>query len=481
MGATCAVEKYISTGGGGIERPAETRRGVCCWRNETRLDCEDESGRTQQGGESEMKTQFSFGKNGIDVSVPDGFATQVIRSRTATALEDWAAELERALDHPIGCEPLAVLAQGKKTAAISVCDITRPAPNRLTLPPLLKTLQGAGIPVEGITILIATGLHRGATAEEIHKIVGEEIAAKYRVVNHDARTLAAHRSLGATSRGTPVYIDERFMAADLHITLGFIEQHLMLGFSGGRKLVAPGLAAQETIKVIHSPRFMREPLATEGSIEGNPLHAELLEIARMARHDFILDVALTQERKISGVFAGDPVKAHATGVAFVERTCLERLDAAVDAAITSSAGYPLDLTFYQAAKGITAAQHIVKPGGRILIVAECAEGVGSAEYARMLERLTGFEEFLEQIRQAPVEVDQWQLERLALACLKHELYFYTPGVKREQVGCLAARSFEKLDEAVAAMLDGLPANARIALVPDGPYTFARAEDLVAAG
>ena len=97
-------------------------------------------------------------------------------------------------------------------------------------------------------------------------ILGPEIAARYRVESHDARDFAAHRSLGTTRRGTPVYIDERFMAADLHITLGFIEQHLMLGFSGGRKLVAPGLAAQETIKVIHSPRFMREPMATEGSI-----------------------------------------------------------------------------------------------------------------------------------------------------------------------------------------------------------------------
>ena len=129
------------------------------------------------------------------------------------------------------------------------------------------------------------------------------------------------------------------MAADLHITLGFIEQHLMLGFSGGRKLVAPGLAAQETIKVIHSPSFMREPLATEGSIDGNPLHAELLEIARMARHDFMLDVTLTQEREISGVFAGDPVKAHAAGVAFLEQTQPGTLwTRPADAVITSSAG-----------------------------------------------------------------------------------------------------------------------------------------------
>ncbi len=421
-----------------------------------------------------MKTRFSFGKVGIEVPVPDRFDCHEIRSRTASALEDEIAAVDWALDHPIGCEPLAALAAGKKTAAISVCDITRPAPNKTTLPPLLKRLREAGIPNGGITILIATGLHRAATDDEINTIVGPEIASTYRVVSHDARMLNEHRGLGATRRGTPVYIDERFVAAELHITLGFIEQHLMLGFSGGRKLVAPGLAAQETIKVIHSPKFMREPLATEGSIAHNPLHAELLEIARMARHDFILDVTLTQERRISGVFAGDPVKAHAAGVEFVETTCLERLEKPVDAVITSAAGYPLDLTFYQTIKGITAVQHILKPGGKILIVSACAEGVGSPEFACKLEALTGFEEFLEEIRESPVEVDQWQLEKLALTGLNYELFFYVPGVKKKELGFLQGRAFENLNEAVIAVLDGLPVGARVALVPEGPYTFARA-------
>jgi nickel-dependent lactate racemase len=299
-------------------------------------------------------------------------------------------------------------------------------------------------------------------------------------LSHDAKALGEHRYLGVTGRGTPVYIDERFMAAELHITLGFIEQHLMLGFSGGRKLVAPGLAAQETIKVLHSPRFMRETLATEGSIEGNPLHEELLEIGRMALHDFALDVTLTQERRISGVFAGDPLKAHAAGVRFVESSCLERLEEPADAVITSSAGYPLDLTFYQCVKGVTAAQHLVKPGGRILLVAECAEGVGSPEFARRLKGLRDFDGFLEEIRTAPVEVDQWQLEKLALVGRKYELFFYAPGVRSEDLGFLGGRWFGSINDAVKATLDGLPGGARVAMVPDGPYTFARAEQAVSA-
>ena len=334
--------------------------------------------------------------------------------------------------------------------------------------------------MEGITILIATGLHRQATREELDVILSPEIAAQYRVVSHDARDLAQHRHLGTTGRGTPVYIDERFMVADLHITLGFVEQHLMLGFSGGRKLIAPGLAAQETIKVLHSPRFMREPLAKEGSITGNPLHAELLEIAAMARHDFILDVTLTQDRQINGVFAGNPVQAHAAAVEFLETTSLETLPEPVDAVITSAAGYPLDLTFYQSIKGITAARHLVRPGGRILVLGECAEGIGSAEFAHMLESYSDPSSFLEEIRRKPVEIDQWQLEKLALCGLHHELFFFTPGASREKLGCLGSRSFDNLDDALEALLAGQRDGVRVALVPEGPYTFARAEAPVAA-
>lgn len=421
-----------------------------------------------------MKMRFAFGKQGIEVSVPDGRDCQVVLSRAARALDDVPGALDAALDHPTECNSLTKLAAGKRTAAIAVCDITRPAPNRLTLPPLLKRLHQSGIPVEGVTILIATGLHRAATKEELEVILGPEIAAKYRVASHDARKFQAHRALGTTKRGTPVYIDELFIAADLHITLGFVEPHLMLGFSGGRKLVAPGLAAQETIKVLHSPRFIREPLATEGSIAGNPLHEELVEIAGMARHDFILDVTLTRERQISGVFAGNPVKAHAAGVRFLEDTSLEPLDALADAAITCAAGYPLDLTFYQSVKGLTAAQHIVRPGGRILLVGECAEGIGSADFARMLKTYAGHAEFLEEIRDTKVEVDQWQLEKLALTGIEHELLFYTPGAAKEKLGCLAPHVFSSLDEAVTALVEGLDPGARVVLLPEGPYTYARA-------
>ncbi|MCP5117407.1 MAG: nickel-dependent lactate racemase, partial [bacterium] len=268
-----------------------------------------------------------------------------------------------------------------------------------------------------------------ATEEEIREIVGPEIAASYRVVNHNARDLASHRALGTSSTGTPIYIDERFVAADLHVTLGFIEPHLMLGYSGGRKLIVPGLAAQETIKVLHSPRFMRDHRAVEGSIDDNPLHRELLEIAGVARHDFMVDVALSRSRKIAGVFAGNPIEAHRRGVNFVSQVMLEVLEEPADAVITTSAGYPLDLTYYQSIKGITAAQHVLRPGGKILLVAACEEGAGAPEFRRMLTEFPSASAFLDSIAATDeVTVDQWQLEKLALVTRKADILYYVPGL-----------------------------------------------------
>lgn len=427
-----------------------------------------------------MNVAMAFGKTGLPLELPPGFQYQVLEARSSQGLPDEAAALAEALDHPIGRPPLAELARGKKTAAISVCDITRPAPNRRVLPPLLDRLAAAGIARENVVILIATGLHREATEEEMREIVGPELYGSIRVENHRAKTLAEHAPLGSTAAGTPVYIDRRFLDADLHITLGFIEPHLMLGFSGGRKLIAPGLAAAETIKVIHSPKFMRDPRATEGSIADNPLHRELLEIARMARHDFMVDVALTRDRRIAQVFAGDPELAHARGAAYVGETMLERLDGPADVVITSAAGYPLDLTYYQTVKGVTAASHFVKPGGRILTLSACTEGVGAAEFAGMMERFPQPQEFMDAILKAPVEVDQWQLEKLALVCERAELHYYVPGLPERYHPVLWGRSYPTPEEAIAGALRGLAQDARVVVVPEGPYVLARVAEPVLA-
>lgn len=421
-----------------------------------------------------MAVQLAFGRGVLDLDLPSGYDWRVLEARSAAALPDAPAVIGRALDEPAFGAPLAQMARGKSTAAISVCDITRPVPYPVMLPPLLERLEAAGISRDGITILIATGLHRPATEGEIGEILSPAVKSRYRVVNHRARELQEHRRLGTTRAGTPVAIDERFMAADLHITCGLIEPHLMLGFSGGRKLIAPGVAYQDTIKSIHSPPFMRDPKAVEGSVEGNTVHAELLEIARMARHDFMLDVALTRERCISGVFAGEPEKTHADAMRFVSAAMIHELDEPVDAVITSAAGYPLDQTFYQAIKGITAAGKIVKQGGKILLLSACNEGTGSQEFAGMLREGISDQEFLDRISGAPVLVDQWQLEKLALVTRRADVLYYVPGLPADYYPALWGQAYATPQEALNAMLDGLPRGATIAVLPEGPYVLASA-------
>jgi nickel-dependent lactate racemase len=428
-----------------------------------------------------MRVDMAFGKSGLTLELPEGRAWRVVEPRWAEPLADPVAAIELALDAPVAGPALKELTRGRGSAAISVCDITRPAPNAVTLPPVLERLERAGIARDKITILIATGLHRPATADEIVAIAGKDVAARYRIENHFARQLEDHRNLGQTRGGTPVRIDRRFTDAGLRITLGFIEQHLMAGFSGGRKLVAPGLAHQDTIRTLHSPKFMRDTRAVEGHIEDNPLHAELLEIARMAGQDFAMDVALAPGRKICGVFAGEPEAAHRAGVAFVRERTTAWLPEPVDAAITCGAGYPLDLTFYQVVKGVTAASHIVKPGGTILLVAACDEGAGAAEFSRLLLESSSPAELLEKLTKAEVKIDQWQLEKLALVMQRQKVMFYVPGLPAEYRAKLWGPSFDDPQEAVAALDASLPREASVAVLAEGPYVFARPKEPELAG
>jgi nickel-dependent lactate racemase len=422
-----------------------------------------------------VRVELAFGRRTLGLELDGNFEYRILDSVSGTPVPDPTSAIEAALDDPIAGPPIAVLAEGKRSAAISICDITRPAPNRLVLPPLLRRLEEAGISRDCIRILIATGLHRAASPDEIRQIAGDEVAEQFTVLNHDARNQAEHRHLGATRSGTPVWIDERFLSADLHISLGFIEPHLMLGFSGGRKMIAPGLAAEATITQLHSSRFMRDPRAREGSIADNPLHAELLEIARMARHDFLVDVSLTRDRSIAAVFAGEPEAAHRAGVNWVNASFMQRLDRPADAVITSGGGYPLDLTFYQSIKGVTAASQVVRSGGSILLVAACEEGVGAPEFRQMVAQYSSDRDFMRAIENVPVTIDQWQLEKLALATQKAKVFYCLPGLPEEYSSRLWGPAFKTPEEAAKAFLAGLPPSARVAVIPDGPYVLAQVQ------
>jgi nickel-dependent lactate racemase len=422
-----------------------------------------------------MKINLAFDKAGTQVEVPDSVRTTILEPRFASEVPDAGAALDEAIRSPIQSAPLEELARGKKSAAIAICDITRPAPNRLVLPYVTAALERGGIPRENIRIIIATGLHREATPAELDEIVGPEMLSRYEAVSHRARVEADQVFLGETSSGTKVYIDRRFVEADLHVTLGFIEPHLMAGFSGGRKLIAPGCAGETTIKRLHSPHFMRDAQVTEGVYPDNPLHRDLLEISRLAGHHFVVDVSLTRTRGIAAVFAGDPVAAHAEGVRFVRESTLAALEEPADAVLTTSGGYPLDLTYYQAIKGITAAAHVVKPGGTVLLVASCGEGLGSPEFSELVRQGADWKSLLAELDDSPVRIDQWQAEKLALVAAKAKLSFCLPGISRNDHRCLWGPAFETPQKAVDDLLARIPAGGSLVVIPEGPYVFSQLE------
>ncbi|MBG99026.1 MAG: hypothetical protein CMN58_01625 [Solibacterales bacterium] len=426
-----------------------------------------------------MHIELEYDKSGVGLEIPDHVRATVLESRFARSLVDPKGELNQAIQNPIGCQSLEELAKGKKSAAISICDITRPAPNSLVLPPIVSALERGGIASSEIRLLIATGLHREATDEELDEILGPDIRSKYWVDSHRARNLDEHVDLGITSGGTHAYVDKRFVEADLHITVGFIEPHLMAGFSGGRKLISIGLAGEPTIKRLHSPLYMRNPNAVEGSFPDNPLHRELMEIAAKAGHDFMVDVALTRDRDIAAVFAGDPVVAHEAGVQFVRKSTLAVIDEPVDAVVTTSGGYPLDLTFYQAVKGVTAASHIVKNDGSILLVAACREGLGGEEFATMVRRSLPWDVLLDELQSKEVGVDQWQAEKLAMVARNKNLSFCLPGVEESDWRHLWGPVFHSPQQAFDNLVAELPADPSLVVIPEGPYVFAQLSALTA--
>ncbi|HUI11037.1 MAG TPA: nickel-dependent lactate racemase [Bacteroidota bacterium] len=418
-----------------------------------------------------MKIRIAFGREGMEIDVPDRNLAGVLEMGHAAPLAEPENELERQLLEPLGGPPLADLARRADTACVVVSDVTRPVPNKVLLPPVLRTLEEKGIGRENIVILVATGLHRQSTPAELGAMLGPRVCSDYRVVDHRAAVLGEQRFLGLTARKTPVYIDREYCDADLKITTGFIEPHLMAGFSGGRKLVAPGCAGEMTIKALHSPAFLEDPGCCEGSIEANPLHRELLEIAVMAGHDFIVNVSLNQDGTITGLFAGDPEEAHRRGMAFVRDAVRATIPDPADIVITTSAGYPLDLTYYQAVKGMTAALPVVRQGGMLIIAAKCEEGLGSPSFTSMATSFRTVDAFVATIMANPVVTDQWQLEECARAARKAEIVLVSPTVAERHGGALFIRTVSTVGEALEDGLRRFGPDARVAVIPKGPYTL----------
>ena len=420
-----------------------------------------------------MRVALDYGKAGIEAEVPDD--AEILSMAPMPGLDRIEERLFESLRTPSGAAPLLDLARGRSDACVVISDITRPVPNSVILPPILATLENAGMARDAITILIATGLHRPNEGEELLELVGPEIAQEYRIENHRARDRGSLAYVGETSAGAPIWVDRLYLEADLKIATSLIEPHLMAGYSGGRKAICPGLMGVDTVKVLHGPELMGHPGSAEGIIEGNPFHQQALEVARTVGVDFTLNVAMNEERRITGIFCGDLEKAHAEGVEFVEEAALATVDEAVDVVVTTSAGFPLDLTFYQAVKGMTSVLPILREGGTIVIAASCDEGLGSREFSELLLQTSGLEEFAEKLESPDFfVVDQWQLQELCKVLATARVKLYSPKIARDYGATLPMVDVVPSVEAgITEAFRGSRGNPRVAVVPKGPYVLPR--------
>jgi len=417
-----------------------------------------------------MRVRIDYGKSGLEVEIPEENLSEIISLKPAPPLAEPEDEVRTALEEPIGTPPLGDVAKGKKRACVVVSDITRPVPNKVILPPLLEVLHKAGISRENTWLLVATGLHRPNTREELREMLGEDILNGYRIIQHNAREKREAKFLGTAPAGTPVYINRHYLEAELKILTGLIEPHLMAGYSGGRKAICPGISSLETMKFWHSPRFLESDMATSGILTGNPVHQEAEAIAEMAGCDFILNVVIDAQRKISGIFAGSLKEAFAAGVSLLERFAKVPISSPCDIVITTSAGYPLDTLFYQAIKGLVGALPAVKDNGTIIMAASLSEGLGAEEFSRILLNTQSLNDFMQDIISGRrFVIDQWQIEELAKVLRKAHVSLYTQGLEENLVRKIFVEPISSVEAGIERALVRYGRKAKIAVIPQGPY------------
>lgn len=419
-----------------------------------------------------MKITMDYGTEGLEIELPK--SATVLGMCDTPALNTVDRAIEKSLLEPIESPSLRELARGAKDACVVISDITRPVPNKIILPPILRILEQEGIAREDIVLLIATGLHRPNEGEELRSLVGSEIAQKYRVINHRAKEKETLTYIGDTSGGAPVWINSVYLQADLKIATSLIEPHLMAGYSGGRKAICPGLMGVETMKVLHGPKLLASPKCVEGEIKDNPFHHEALAVAKRARVDFTLNVSMNERREITGVFAGDLEAAHSAGVRFVKSQNGSIVENKADIVITSGAGAPLDSTFYQSIKGLTAVLPIVAEGGTIIMVSSCDEGIGSSEFEKLLLSNDSPEDFLGKLEDPNFFViDQWQLQELCKVVKKARVILYSHGIPETFKDKLFVEVVESFESGFADSVAQYMEEPKIAVVPKGPYVLTK--------
>ncbi len=420
-----------------------------------------------------MKVTLAYGKNGLSVNIPNN--STVIEPTHLEQIENDHEAVLQALRNPSGTKPLREMVKSSDRVAIVISDITRPTPNHKLIPWILEELPH--VPLEQVTIINGLGTHRDQTREEFIEMLGETVVDTVRIINHHCHEKSELTHLGTSSYGCEVYLNKEYVEADFRIVTGFIEPHFFAGFSGGPKGIMPGVAGIETILTFHNAKMIGHPMATWGILDNNPLQEMTREVNTFCKPDFLLNVALNGEKEITNVFAGELVKAHALGCAYVKEHAMVKCDHRYDVVITTNAGYPLDQNLYQAVKGMDAARMIVKQGGTIICAAECSEGMPDhGNFVKILQMRKSPKELLEMIEDPSFQMfDQWEAQRLAMIQEWSDVYVYST-LPDESVKIAMLAPTKDIEGTLSELVSKYGAEMSIAVLPLGPLTIPYVEE-----
>jgi nickel-dependent lactate racemase len=419
-----------------------------------------------------MRVRLAFGRSGLWINLPDDAPVTVIEPRPVAGLGDEQAAIAAALRRPIGTPPLRELVQAGDSVAVVFSDLTRPMPNDRVLPVLLEELSDAGVADEQIVLVNALATHRPQSGPELDQMLGAEVARRFRIVQHDAHDSGSLVPVCVNRAGRPVRVNRAYLDASVRILTGLIEPHFFAGFSGGPKAVLPGIAALDAILDNHGPAMIAHRNATWMVTDGNPIWEEMLAVAQATHPTFLLNVSLNSHRQITGVFAGEMSAAHRAGVAHVREAAVRRVPEPFDIVIASNSGYPLDLNLYQAVKGMSAAAQIVRPGGAILVAAECWDGIPShGEYKRLLWEARSPQDLLDRVLPSAGDCqDRWEAQIQAQILCKAAVHVYAEGLSEEELRRALVIPCRSIEATVAHLCAERP-GATIAVLPDGPQTI----------
>lgn len=414
-----------------------------------------------------IKIELPYDRGKVELEVANA---TVLRSRVDELVSGLpgAEIVAQAMAHPIASPRLAELAMGKSKAVVIISDHTRPVPSRDILPLILAELR-EGNPDIAVTLLVATGFHRGSNEQELRDKLGDDIYERERIVVHDSRDAAQHIQIGVLPSGAPLVINRLAAETELLVAEGFIEPHFFAGFSGGRKSVLPGICDQATVFGNHCSAFIDSPLARTGNLAGNPLHLDMEAAARMAGLAYIVNVILDERQQTVAAFAGDPIAAHTAGCAHLEKFC-RVAPVPADIVITSNGGYPLDQNIYQCVKGLTAAEASAKPGAILISCAACRDGHGGESFYRALRDCVNPAELYRRIMatsQAETIADQWESQILARILSKHRVILVCCPEMEQTVKEMKMDYAASLAEAVRLARRLLGERAEITVIPNG--------------